>query len=192
MPAPGLMNLPKLQYAKAPEQNQTAQAMQGLGKSLDAFNAARNPPQDPAAPLAPGATVPGSTIAAGGPQGPAPLPGQQGLPGSPYSPAAGPPAPGAGAAAAATPGATPFTNTLPTPAVPYPPIPYPMAGQPNSPIGTWAQNNPLNVMQLLKNSLGGGPLAPPGQPGSALMGAPGAGMLTPGNTLMQQYPGAGG
>jgi len=29
MPAPGLMNLPKLQYAKAPEQNQTAQAMQG-------------------------------------------------------------------------------------------------------------------------------------------------------------------
>ena len=190
MPAPALMNLPKLSYAKAPEQNQTAQAMQGLGKSLNAFNAARNPPQDPAAPLAPGAAVPGSTISAGGPQGPAPLPGQQGLPGSPYSPAAGPPAPGAGAAAA--PGTTPLTNLLPTPAVPYPPIPYPMAGQPNSPIGTWAQNNPLNVMQLLKNSLGGGPLAPPGQPGAALMGAPGAGMLTPGNPLMQQYPGAGG
>jgi len=186
MAAPPLMNLSKLSYAKAPEQNQNAQAMQGLGKSLDAFNAARNPPQDPAAPLAPGATVPGSTIAAGGPQGPAPLPGQQGLPGSPYSPAAGPPAPGA----AQTPGYTPFTNMLPTP-----PVPYPMAGQmqsPNSPVGTWAQNNPLNVMQLLKNSLGGGPLAPPGQPGAALMGAPGAGMLTPGNPLMQQYPGAGG
>ena len=190
MAAPPLMNLPKLSYAKAPEQSQNAQAMQGLGKSLDAFNAARNPPQDPAAPLAPGAAVPGSTISAGGPQGPAPLPGQQGLPGSPYSPAAGPPAPGAGAAVAPPPGTTPFTNMLPTP-----PVPYPMAGQmqsPNSPVGTWAQNNPLNVMQLLKNSLGGGPLSPPGQSGAALMGAPGAGMLTPGNPLMQQYPGAGG
>ena len=174
--APGLMNLGQLQFAKAPESQNTAQSMQALGQNLKKASTGLqnylNPTQPPGAdqtgmagspyagPIAPPAAAPGGPVAPppGGPPMAAPASGP--FPAVPFNP---------------TPqfGQTPLTGILPTPAVPYP-----MAGQlpsPTSPIGQWAQNNPLNVMQLLKNNIGGG--GAPQLGGNALLGSGGAGML---------------
>jgi len=164
--APGLMNLGQLQFAKAPESQNTAQSMQGLGQNLKKASTGLQNYLNPTQP--PGAD-------------------QTGMAGSPY---AGPVAPSQGGPPMAAQGAgpfppvpqnptpqlgqTPFTGVLPTP-----PIPYPSAGQapsPTSPIGQWAQNNPLNVMQFLKSGIGSGGGAPP-LGGNALLGSGGAGML---------------
>ena len=190
--APGLMNLPQLQFAKAPESQNTAQSMQDLGQNLKKASTGLqnylNPTQPPGAdqtgmagspyagPVAPPVAAPGGPGMAAAPGGPgmaAPASGP--FPAVPFNP---------------TPqfGQTPLTGILPTP-----PVPYPNAGQQNSPVGQWAQQNPLSLMQFLKNGISGGGGAPQ-LSGNALLNGGGAGMLQGplANNPMLTYPGAGG
>jgi hypothetical protein len=181
--APQAMQMPwmNLQFAKSDPSKGIGNQMQALGKSLkDAgVNQTLNPPtpQD----VAPGASVPGGAgpIAAGGPQGPAPLPGQQALPGSPYSPQAG---------SAAPPILTPqqASPQLGQPQLPTAQVPYP---QP-SPVQAFMQNNPFQQLNLLRSALAGGGGAAGGMmPGTAALS--GAGML-PGAGVLPGSQGFGG
>jgi hypothetical protein len=172
--APPMANFPTLSYADIKDAPSMGKSLQGLGKNLASAKAALAPTVAPQANIAPGATVPDTTVAAGGPQGPPPLPGQQGLPGSPYSPQYGPAAPPPGQQSILSPqqaGLQQPPVQLPTPVQPYPFNPQ------TSPLG---QLNPINWMNMIRASLnqpGGVPMSPQQAqlPGSAIM--QGAGIL---------------
>ena len=129
---------PPMQFAQMPGLMQgggstTGDALSKLGKSLGAANKKLNlfGGSDASQPVDPGQAVQGGAgpIVAGGPQGPAPLPGQQALPGSPYSTAAGPPAPPPGP----PPGSTPLVPGQPPGGAmssPQGPPPLPPGGVP--------------------------------------------------------------
>lgn len=172
--APAPMQFAPLQFAKP--STTTADAMKGLGKNLAAANKVLNPADTTGDAVDPGTAIQGGQgpIVAGGPQGPAPLPGQQAPPGSPYSQQAGPPVP-------------PPQPPPPQPMVPNQPQGGAMVGgppqqapgaQPNSGIGTILQSmNPMQRQAILQQISGGlgGSVQPNGVPGSAALGN--AGMI---------------
>src|SRR6516164_347042 len=134
--APPMANFPTLSYADIKDAPSMGKSLQGLGKNLASAKAALAPTVAPQANIAPGATVPDTTVAAGGPQGPPPLPGQQSILSPQQAGLQQPPV------------------QLPTPAQPYPFNPQ------TSPLG---QLNPINWMNMIRASLnqpGGVPMSP--------------------------------
>ena len=166
--APPPVQFSQLSYASPPS-NSLGQQMQQFGKNLKSSGLFQQTPTP--ADMAPGSAVPGGQgpISAGGPQGPAPLPGQQALPGSPYSQQAGPVAP-----------------QPPAPVAPPPQQPS-IGGDLANRLG------PIGLMDFLKRNIGLPGMIPqqtPGMAGNALpQAAQGAGMLQP---PIPYLPGGGG
>ena len=166
--APPPVQFSQLSYASPPS-NSLGQQMQQFGKNLKSSGLFQQTPTP--ADMAPGSAVPGGQgpISVGGPQGPAPLPGQQALPGSPYSPQAGPVAP-----------------QPPAPVAPPPQQPS-IGGDLANRLG------PIGLMDFLKRNIGLPGMIPqqtPGMAGNALpQAAQGAGMLQP---PIPYLPGGGG
>jgi len=168
--APPPVQFSQLSYASPPS-NSLGQQMQQFGKNLKSSGLFQQAPVP--ADMAPGSAVPGGQgpISAGGPQGPAPLPGQQALPGSPYSPQAGPVAP-----------------QPPAPVAPPPQQPS-IGGDLANRLG------PIGLMDFLKRNIGLPGMIPqqtPGMAGNALpLAAQGAGMLQQ-QPPIPYLPGGGG
>ena len=195
--APPPVQFSQLSYASPPS-NSLGQQMQQFGKNLKSSGLFQQAPVP--ADMAPGSAVPGGQgpisaggpqgpisaggpqgpisaggpqgpSSAGGPQGPAPLPGHQALPGSPYSPQAGPVAP-----------------QPPAPVAPPPQQPS-IGGDLANRLG------PIGLMDFLKRNIGLPGMIPqqtPGMAGNALpLAAQGAGMLQQ-QPPIPYLPGGGG
>lgn len=148
--APGPFQFSPIQFSQQ-QQPTVGQQMQDLGKNLAAASKSMKGTGMPTpAAVDPGTAIQGGQgpIVAGGPQGPAPLPGQQALPGSPYSPQAGPPAPPPGAQ---PPPPGPPMNLVPNQPqggaqVPMPQPRPPQAPPSAAPLMAGGQGSPVSAM----------------------------------------------